>query len=171
MKDRRLKTKEWIGICIHHTGIGDRQIDNVSQQKWKQLLSGISSWLTTDDEHYVSAHYIIGREGEGRMLVNDDYYVSYHAGRSSYWHPIKRKWLKGMNEYMIGIELVGDGNKGKYTIEQYMTLADICFILMKKHKHITAQCIVGHEVISPGRKPDPGVHFNWNLFYKLLFKR
>ncbi len=170
MKDRRHKKNHWIGICIHHTGIGERDIYKVSKSKWKQLLSGISNWLTTDDDVYVSAHYIIGREGEINMLVNDDFYVAYHAGRSSYWHPAKRKWLKGMNDYMIGIELLGDGNKGDYDILQYNALALLCSKLLKRHKTILPNLIVGHEMISPGRKVDPGRSFDWRLFYNLLFK-
>jgi AmpD protein len=75
-----------------------------------------------------------------------------------------------MNDYMIGIELVGDGNKGKFSTEQYLALADLCKNLTKKYSTISPRCIVGHDEISPGRKVDPGIHFNWRFFYKLLFK-
>lgn len=159
----------WSGIVIHHTGIGNRKLELVDSKTWAKLYKNIGNYLQTKDKSYVSAHYIIGRAGELRELVNPKQYIAWHAGKSSFWDPRSRKWRKWCNNFMIGIEIVGDGNKGVYSVAQYHQLADLCKRLCKKYE-IDLNQIVGHEMVSPGRKVDPGKYFDWTHFFNLMSK-
>ena len=169
--DRKIRGLDdiWTGIVIHHTGVGKRDIEQISTSLWHRLYKGVINWLSTDDSNYVSAHYVISRNGEFTCVVDPDSYIAFHAGKSSFWNPIQRKFVQHCNDFMIGIELVGDGNKGRFSKEQYHTLAKLCRYLLDKFKSIEPQCITGHEVVSPGRKVDPGFYFDWRRFFNDLY--
>jgi len=160
----------WTGIVIHHTGVGRHDPKTITKWRWQQLFKNIANYLQTKDKYYVSAHCIISREGVLRELVDPDKFVAWHAGKSSFWHPLRRKYRTGCNDFMLGIELLGDGNKADFSDKQYVALAQRCSLYLAKYKNIHPNCIVGHEMISPGRKVDPGYKFNWRKFYKLLYK-
>jgi len=108
----------------------------------------------------VSSHLLIRRDGE---LVQ---YVpfglrAWHAGLSS---------LEGRpccNDYSIGIELEGT-DRNPYSALQYTQLAEVARALMQRYPAITAQRIVGHSDIAPGRKTDPGLAFDWSYLRSLL---
>ena len=165
--DKRLKRGEFIGIIIHHTDIGGRK--EISDSKWAQLYKNIAAFLMKKDNIYVSAHYIIGRKGETKMLVNPETHEAFHAGKSSYWHPGLRRVVSDWNRYAIGIELVGDGNLHKYSVAQIESCAVLCGNLMTKYD-IHPMAIVGHENIAPTRKVDPGKLFDWRMFFSLLYQ-
>jgi AmpD protein len=167
--DKRLKSPSpWVGIVIHHTGIGERSQGSISKDLWKQLYQNIRGWLVSNDKNYVSAHFLIGREGECSQLADPDNYVTFHAGVSEYYHPLERKIMSGWNSYAIGIELLGDGDKDGFTDEQYHSTAKLCAYLMDRYRAIDPRCITGHENVSPGRKRDPGRFFSWRKFFDLL---
>ena len=167
--DKKQKIHDWVGIIDHHTGQGGRR--NISDSLWKRLHHNIADWLAKKDGVYASAHFQIGHEGEITQIVNPQYYIAYHAGRSSFWHPVHRAWKKYWNQYAIGIEWLGDGNIQPFSKKQYEKGAKLHAILMKKFPTIQPICITGHEVISPGRKSDPGKHFDWRLLFELIYKR
>src|SRR3990167_984616 len=160
----------WVGIIIHHTDIGARDPAKIDEALWRKLFRGITGWLTAADSNSLSAHFHIGRFGECAQLGDPDSEICYHAGKSEYYHPMARKWLSGWNQYAIGIELLGDGNKGDYSEEQYAKLAKLCAACMRRYQTIDPRCITGHENVAPTRKVDPGKHFNWRKFFIYLFK-
>lgn len=147
----------WDGILIHHTGTA------------KGTFDGNVNYLTRPDLNYVSAHFVISEAGKAAQLVNPETHVAYHAGTSAHWSPHTRKVESGCNDRFIGVELVGNGNLEGYPLEQYEKLAQISAALMIVFPSINPLCIVGHEMVAPGRKVDPGAFFNWRLFYSLLF--
>lgn len=157
----------WVGIVIHHTGIGNHK--NPSESLWEKLYKNIGLYLAREDSNYVSSHYLVGRGGQITQIIDPYDFVAYHAGKSSFWHPLRREWVSGCNNHFIGIEILGDGNKQAYTTEQYSAVAKLSKELMKNFPTIQPNCIVGHEMVSPGRKNDPGIHFDWRYFYKLLY--
>jgi len=160
---------KWLGIVIHHTSIGNRNPDTVKISLWKRLFKNIGNYLQKKDNIYVSAHHIIGRFGENRELLDPHRYIAYHAGRSSWWNFKTRKIQKSCNSFMIGIELVGDGNRGCFSELQYEECASLCKRLSEKYS-IPLNMIVGHEMVSPGRKNDPGKFFDWYHFFGLMSK-
>lgn len=167
--DKRLRPigEDWVGIVIHHTGISDKDPTLVSSSIWKQLNENIARWIQKRDE--TSAHFLIGRYGELTQFADPRYDIAYHAGRSSYYHPRKRMQLDSWNKFSIGIELLGDGNKGDYSAEQYNTLIVLCIELMREFPSIDPRCIVGHENVSPSRKVDPGIYFNWHRLFQGIY--
>jgi AmpD protein len=104
----------------------------------------------------VSAHYLITRQGEIHKLV-DESNVAWHAGLSSLRG---RQIDNSCNEFSIGIELMG-GKNFDYTDEEYQALIELIRDIRTRHK-IAEENIVGHDLIAPGRKEDPGSHFDWD---------
>lgn len=108
----------------------------------------------------VSAHYLIRRDGE---LVQ---YVpvtarAWHAGVSS-WRGRER-----CNDFSIGIELEGC-DESPYTDAQYLRLAELIRALRIAVPTLSADALVGHSDIAPGRKTDPGPAFDWARLRALL---
>lgn len=166
--DKRGRKDEWCLIVVHHTGIGGRK--EISPSLWEKLGKNISAYLGKKDSNYVSAHYLITRSGERVKIIDPKAHVAFHAGKSSFWNSVKRKWVSGCNEFAIGIEMLGDGNLHKYSDEQYAELATLIKELRVEFKNIPPNGIVGHEMVSPGRKVDPGVYFDWDKLFKLIYK-
>ncbi|MFC2088414.1 N-acetylmuramoyl-L-alanine amidase [Calditrichota bacterium] len=142
-------------IIIHHTGSTNGRINS---------LQGTVNWFKPDPprtDKKVSAQYIIGRKkGELIQMVKDEH-RAYHAGKSQWTiNGRLRKWL---NNWSIGIELQGDGNLFDYSEFQYKALIWLCKEKMRQFD-IPIELIQGHEHISPGRKVDPGLLFDWKLF-------
>jgi AmpD protein len=159
-----------VGIIIHHTDIGPYDPKNTPESKWRELFKSITKFMTLADDTYASAHFHIGRFGECAQLADPDTHEAYHAGVSSYYHPVTRRVESSWNKYAVGIELLGDGNKGFYSEAQYEKLSKLCAALMKRYGSIDPRCITGHENIAPTRKVDPGRFFDWRKFFYLLHK-
>ncbi len=108
----------------------------------------------------VAPHLLIRRDGE---LIQ---YVplskrAWHAGQSAF------QGCVSCNDFSIGIELEGTDDL-PYTDIQYQTLAQVADAIMRAFPAITAERIVGHSDIAPGRKTDPGPAFDWSGFKGLL---
>lgn len=108
----------------------------------------------------VSAHCLINRQGEITQYVSFNQ-MAWHAGVSSF------QGREKCNEFSIGIELEGSNNQ-PFTAAQYQTLAQLTQQIMQCYPQITADRIVGHSDIAPGRKIDPGPYFEWDYYRSLL---
>ena len=106
----------------------------------------------------VSAHLLILRSGEALQFVNFND-RAWHAGRSSYLG------LKECNDYSVGIELEGSDDL-PFTDAQYEALAAVTACLQQAYPKM--QHLAGHSDIAPGRKTDPGPHFDWARFRQQL---
>ena len=111
----------------------------------------------------VSAHLLIRRSGEVIQFVPFNQ-RAWYAGESNY------KGRSNCNDFSIGIELEGTDIE-VFEPAQYQQLAQVCHVLEAAYPGISLQGITGHSDISPGRKTDPGVGFNWQYFSSLLKKR
>jgi N-acetyl-anhydromuramoyl-L-alanine amidase len=98
----------------------------------------------------VSAHLLVRRDGELLQFVPCTL-RAWHAGVSS-WRGRER-----CNDFSIGIELEG-ADDIPFTDAQYDVLVPLVRLLRAAYP-ITD--IVGHSDIAPGRKTDPGPHFDW----------
>lgn len=104
----------------------------------------------------VSAHLLIRRTGEVLQFVNFDE-RAWHAGESCF------AGRGNCNDFSIGIELEG-ADDDPYTDVQYTTLSGVTRALLMQYPRMTAEKVVGHSDIAPGRKTDPGAAFDWQRY-------
>ncbi len=110
----------------------------------------------TDPRSKVSAHYVVGEEGDIWQLVPENM-RAWHAG-VSYW-----RGHTNINQRSVGIEIVNPGHEFGYRIFpplQMQSVIALCQGIMARHT-IPARNVVGHSDIAPERKEDPGELFNW----------
>ena len=86
---------------------------------------------------------------------------AWHAGVSCFQE------RDNCNDFSIGIELEGTDDDA-YEDIQYQRLAAVLQTLRQTYPAISADRIVGHADIAPGRKTDPGEAFDWSYLYYLL---
>lgn len=111
----------------------------------------------------LSAHALVRRDG---AIVQ---YVpfgerAWHAGASQY------RGRSTCNDFSVGVELEGTDDT-PYTEAQYQQLAALAAALLAAYASLSAEHIVGHSDIAPGRKTDPGAAFDWPRFRALLSER
>ncbi len=99
----------------------------------------------------VSAHFFIRRDGELIQFVPCTK-RAWHAGISSW------KGRPRCNDYSIGVELEGADDL-PYTDAQYDRLAKLIVALRRSYPDLVD--LAGHADVAPGRKTDPGPHFDW----------
>lgn len=98
----------------------------------------------------VSAHFFVRRDGQVLQFVSGDA-RAWHAGLSSW------QGRGNCNDYSIGIELEGSDCQG-FAPQQYAALWPLLQAICANYP-ITA--MAGHAHVAPGRKTDPGPHFDW----------
>jgi AmpD protein len=108
----------------------------------------------------VSAHALIRRDG-GLVQFVPFTRRAWHAGVSCY------HGRDCCNDFSIGIELEGCDWQ-PFEERQYQRLANLARLLMAAWPAIGAHGLVGHSDIAPGRKTDPGPHFDWRKLRSLL---
>ena len=108
----------------------------------------------------VSAHALIQRDGELTQFVPFTK-RAWHAGVSHF------QGRDCCNDFSIGIELEGCDWQ-PFEDCQYRRLASLVRVLMEAWPAIDAERLVGHCDIAPGRKTDPGPHFDWLKLKNLL---
>lgn len=94
----------------------------------------------------VSAHFLIRRNGELVQFVPVER-RAWHAGASC-WRGRSR-----CNDFSVGIELEGTEH-APFEDAQYRTLIRLLQDLKLRE-------VAAHSDIAPGRKTDPGPHFDW----------
>ncbi len=104
-------------------------------------------------EFEVSAHYVIGRDGEVLQLV---------AEENRAWHAGAGRWgnCDDVNSHSIGIELDNPGNC-PFSAPLMNSLENLMPRIMERWD-IAAQSVIGHQDIAPRRKTDPGARFDWH---------
>jgi AmpD protein len=111
----------------------------------------------------VSSHLLIRRDGEVVQYVPFDR-RAWHAGVSQF------RGKSNCNDFSVGIELEGCDDQ-PYEAVQYRRLASITKLLRKHYPGITPERIAGHCDIAPERKTDPGPHFDWERYRRLIAPR
>ncbi len=128
-------------LVVHYTGM----------QSCAQALERLC-----DAKAEVSAHYLIDEDGTIYRMV-DENMRAWHAG-VSFWHG-----QRDINSTSVGIEIVNPGHEYGYRAfpdVQIAAFADLAREIMQRHG-ITAQDVLGHSDVAPGRKTDPGELFPW----------
>jgi N-acetyl-anhydromuramoyl-L-alanine amidase len=145
-------------IVIHGISLPEGQFNNAYID---QLFTNTLDWEADPSfedlkDLKVSAHVMINREGVITQYVSFQA-AAWHAGVSEF------QGRTHCNDFSIGIELEGDDHTA-YTKAQYEILIPLVQTLCRAYPHVTQDRIVGHETIAPGRKTDPGKHFDWSVF-------
>ncbi|MCM3443098.1 N-acetylmuramoyl-L-alanine amidase [Metabacillus halosaccharovorans] len=130
-------------------------------------------------DYGLSAHYLIGRNGEIFQLVPENR-IAFHAGKGHL--PNFPQYKDALNAYSIGIEIMAVGTKEEmsnimsastydsidpqhigYTDAQYQSLKTLIEDILDRNVTIKKdrQHIIGHDEYAPGRKSDPGSLFEW----------
>lgn len=117
-------------------------------------------YFETLREMRVSSHLCIFRDGTVTQYVPFDQ-RAWHAGASN-WQGRER-----CNDFSIGIELEGTDDT-RFEPIQYQTLVRTLIALFARYPLLGSRKITGHSDIAPGRKSDPGSHFDWSHLHALL---
>lgn len=130
-------------IILHHTATKEN------------TLNGLISAFT--GARKVSAHYLIDETGEVHKFWND---------KDILWHAWLSKWgnRTDLNNFSIGIEVIGPLTDGGFTDEQRKSVETLIKELVQKYA-IPKENILRHRDIAPGRKYDISDTF-WNKTHK-----
>lgn len=110
----------------------------------------------------VSAHFLIRRDGQVQQFV-PVHRRAWHAGVSRF------AGRERCNDFSVGIELEGCDHD-RFTRAQYTALTTLTRALRAACPALQAEHIVGHSDIAPGRKTDPGPHFDWAGYRSALMQ-
>lgn len=148
-------------LVIHNISLPPSQFGGgyIEQFFQNQLDWSVHPYFKTIEGMQVSAHLLILRTGEVLQFVNFKN-RAWHAGRSSYLAKVE------CNDYSIGIELEGSDDTDFEEV-QYQTLSKVVATLQDAYPKIGPH-LAGHSDIAPGRKTDPGPHFQWQYFREML---
>jgi N-acetyl-anhydromuramoyl-L-alanine amidase len=105
----------------------------------------------------VSAHFVVRRDGATIQYVPCSK-RAWHAGLSN-WNGRSR-----CNDFSVGIELEGC-DEVVFEAAQYDALA--CLTRALRWRYPISD-IAGHADIAPGRKTDPGPHFDWQRYRSMI---
>jgi AmpD protein len=99
----------------------------------------------------VSSHFVIRRDGMVEQYVSCNE-RAWHAGLSNFFG------RERCNDFSVGIELEGS-DTSPFEDAQYASLDDVVRATMRRYP---IDAFAGHSDIAPGRKTDPGPHFEWS---------
>lgn len=111
----------------------------------------------------VSAHFYVRRDGRLIQFV-PVHERAWHAGASQYGA------RDACNDFSVGIELEGTDEE-PYDARQYPVLAALIAALREAYPTLASGALAGHADIAPGRKTDPGPHFDWACLGRALASR
>ena len=105
-----------------------------------------------DPEAEVSAHYLVSERGRVWQLVDE-------TARA--WHAGAGRWgdVADVNSRSIGIELANPGDH-PYPAPQMLALERLVRAIMGRWQ-VPPERVIAHSDMAPGRKHDPGPHFDW----------
>ena len=105
----------------------------------------------------VSSHFLIYRDGE---------LVQFVPLQARAWHAGASRWRgrERCNDFSVGIELEGVDD-GAFEAAQYARLLALFRTLQSV---LPLREVAAHSDVAPGRKSDPGTHFEWARFLQQL---
>lgn len=140
-------------VVIHNISLppGEFGGPGVEQLFTNRLDPGEHAYYAGIRDLRVSAHFFIRRDGELIQFVP--------CGQRA-WHAGVSRWRgrERCNDFSVGIELEGT-DELPYTDAQYRVLNALLGVLRGTYP---IAGVAGHSDIAPGRKTDPGPHFDWS---------
>lgn len=161
-RDARPDEKDISLLVIHCISLPPEQFggEYIDQLFCNRLSADADPYFQDIYQLKVSAHLLIRRDGECVQYVPFDQ-RAWHAGISQF------QGRERCNDFSIGIELEGSINQN-YTDAQYAQLIALTRALFTHYPQLNASRIVGHSDIAPGRKDDPGPHFDWTRYRQAI---
>jgi AmpD protein len=139
-------------VVIHNISLPPREFggDGVIALFTNRLDPNAHPYYREIHQRKVSAHFFIRRDGE---------LIQFVPCTQRAWHAGVSQWQDraNCNDFSIGIELEGS-DYDAFEEAQYQTLNDLLAALRSTYPIAD---IAGHSDIAPGRKTDPGAHFDW----------
>lgn len=150
--DRRPEGEALSLIVVHAISLPPGQFagDAIARLFTNRLDAAAHPYFAQISTLQVSAHFLLRRDGELIQFVSCRQ-RAWHAGVSS-WNGRLR-----CNDFSLGIELEGCDDL-PFADVQYGRLLDLLGLLCA---HYPIEAVVGHSDVAPGRKTDPGPHFDW----------
>jgi AmpD protein len=139
-------------VLMHHISLPPGQFGNnyISDFFQNKLDFTAHAYFAEISGQQVSSHFLIDRNGLINQFVSTQK-RAWHAGVSNFCG------REQCNDFAIGIELEGDGQTS-FTDVQYVALEQLLKVLAKTYTNLS---FAGHSDVSPQRKTDPGIHFDW----------
>lgn len=149
-------------IVIHNISLPPNEFGTQAVEKFfcGSLDFSLHPFYSTIKELKVAAHLFIDRDGKVTQFVPFSK-RAWHAGKSYF------QGQENCNDFSIGIELEGTDTLPFEKI-QYERLSELVRLLRSAYPTISRDRIVGHSDVAPGRKTDPGPHFDWSYLDCLL---
>ncbi|WP_329334423.1 N-acetylmuramoyl-L-alanine amidase [Streptomyces sp. NBC_00663] len=110
-----------------------------------------------DPGHQAAAHYIVGQNGRVTQMIRE-LDVAYHAGNRDY------------NERSVGIEHEGFVDRPQdFTDEMYAASARLTARICARYDiPVDREHIIGHVEVPGTDHTDPGEHWDWDRYMKLV---
>jgi N-acetyl-anhydromuramoyl-L-alanine amidase len=124
------------------------------------LPADVHAYFAEIDGLRVSSHLAVMRDGAVTQYVSFTE-RAWHAGKSMF------QGREACNDFSVGIELEGTDTQ-PYEDVQYDRLAEAVAALCAAYPRLSADRVVGHSDIAPGRKTDPGPAFDWLRARRLI---
>ncbi len=142
-------------LVIHNISLPPDEFvgDGVQRLFTNTLDRDAHPYYRTIPEGRVSSHFFIRRDGQLIQFVSV-LQRAWHAG-ASLWQGRPR-----CNDFSIGVELEGS-DFVPFSDAQYSVLHELTLALRAT---FPIRGIAGHSDIAPGRKTDPGPHFDWQRY-------
>ena len=139
-------------VVLHSISLppGEYGGDSIERLFTNRLDPSAHPYFKEISELKVSSHFLIRRDGETVQFVPVAR-RAWHAGASS-WRGRSR-----CNDFSVGIELEG-AEDDRFADPQY---ASLVALLKQLRNTLPLREVAAHSDVAPGRKTDPGVHFDW----------
>lgn len=126
----------------------------------KTAEGSLRTLQTSNSNGPVSAHYLLGKDGELYQLVDE---------KQRAWHAGDGRWgtITDVNSASLGIEIDNDGRSPypEVQIDRLIALLED----VTGRLGIPREQVIGHEDMAPGRKIDPGPLFPWKRLHEAGF--
>ncbi|MER5726628.1 MULTISPECIES: N-acetylmuramoyl-L-alanine amidase [Streptomyces] len=130
----------------------DRVIVHVTQGSYASAVK-----VFQDPAHQAATHYIVGQNGRVTQMIRE-LDVAYHAGNRSF------------NERSVGIEHEGFVDRPQdFTKAMYKASAELTAAICKRYDiPMDREHIIGHVEVPGTDHTDPGPHWDWPRYMKLV---
>lgn len=167
------RTPENVTAIIIHTTEGRFNDELTFEENQNRNFAGVVNYFKDNDRN-VSAHYVMGPNGEICQMVNETdvaHTQTYYNGRGigiecAGWSSRPETWTPEMMESLVNLcaYLCTKWEVPAYHPEGTAYEGEYRMVINEETQRFTGQGLVGHFQVQPWNKSDPGDHFPWEEF-------